>query len=67
MSKKQPALPSTLVPLNKRGYSFCESDKEWRKRNVEAYFRGTYIEDRDAPIPGVPCLTGLFVIANSPR
>ena len=31
------------------------------------YFSGTYIEDRDAPIPGVPCLTGLLVMANSPR
>jgi hypothetical protein len=36
-----------------------------KKRVV--YFNGTYIEDRDAPIPGVPCLTGLLVMANSPR
>ncbi len=36
------------------------------KRKVD-YFSGTYIEERDAPIPGVPCLTGLLVIANSPR
>jgi hypothetical protein len=31
------------------------------------YLRGTYIDDRDAPIPGEPCLTGLFVMANSPK
>lgn len=37
------------------------------KKKKRAYFNGTYIEDREAPIPGVPCLTGLFVIANSPR
>jgi hypothetical protein len=37
------------------------------KRMMAAYFSGTYIEDRDAPIPGVPCLTGLFVTANSPK
>ncbi len=41
---------------------------EKKKRLVgAAYFSGTYIDDRDAPIPGVPCLTGLLVIANSPR
>jgi len=33
----------------------------------EGYFSGTYIDERDAPIPGVPCLTGLLVIANSPK
>jgi len=31
------------------------------------YFSGTYIDERDAPIPGVPWRTGLLVIANSPR
>jgi len=40
---------------------------EWKDRKKVAYFSGTYIDERDAPIPGVPCLTGLFVIANSPR
>ena len=31
------------------------------------YFNGTYMDDLDAPIPGDPCLTGLFVIENSPK
>ena len=31
------------------------------------YLSGTYIEDREAPIPGVPWRTGLLVMANSPR
>ncbi len=30
------------------------------------YFNGTYILDLDAPMPGVPCMTFLFVIMNSP-
>ena len=30
------------------------------------YLRGTYILDLEAPIPGVPWRTLLFVIANSP-
>jgi hypothetical protein len=37
------------------------------QKRKDGYFSGTYIEDRDAPMPGVPCLTGLFVIANSPK
>ncbi len=36
-------------------------------RVVFSYFNGTYIEEREAPMPGIPCLTGLFVIANSPK
>lgn len=31
------------------------------------HLRGTYMELLDAPIPGVPCTTFLFVITNSPR
>ena len=31
------------------------------------YLKGTYIDDLEAPMPGDPCFTGLFVIANSPR
>ena len=38
-----------------------------RNKERRVYFRGTYIDERDAPIPGVPCLTGLLVMANSPR
>ena len=34
---------------------------------IISHFSGTYIDDLDAPIPGDPCLTGLFVIANSPK
>ena len=30
------------------------------------YFKGMYIELRDAPMPGFPCRTGVFVIENSP-
>jgi hypothetical protein len=41
-------------------------NKEENRRKA-VYFNGTYIDERDAPIPGVPCLTGLLVIANSPR
>jgi len=41
--------------------------KQNLKKEKVVYFRGTYIDDLDAPIPGVPCLTGLLVIANSPR
>jgi|GEM_PF-3546925 len=41
--------------------------KKVLKKKKVVYFSGTYIDDRDAPIPGVPCLTGLLVIANSPR
>ncbi len=26
---------------------------------IHFYFRGTYIDDLDAPMPGDPCLTGL--------
>ena len=37
------------------------------QKKEKAYFSGTYIDERDAPIPGVPCLTGLLVTANSPR
>ena len=37
------------------------------KLKKQVYFSGTYIDERDAPIPGVPCLTGLLVMANSPR
>src|SRR5690242_7981738 len=34
---------------------------------VGPYFRGTYMLDREAPIPGVPWTTFWLVIANSPR
>jgi hypothetical protein len=44
-----------------------KQEKLKRRKDWAAYFSGTYIDDRDAPIPGVPCLTGLLVIANSPR
>jgi hypothetical protein len=43
------------------------ANQKKEKEDGAAYFSGTYIEDRDAPIPGVPCLTGLFVTANSPK
>ena len=43
------------------------STKQTEGEKKSAYFSGTYIEDRDAPMPGVPCLTGLFVTANSPK
>src|SRR2546426_10746656 len=42
----------------------------WRcsKREVGLdYFRGTYMLERDAPMPGVPWTTFWLVIANSPR
>ncbi len=48
-----------------RNEEYRFSQNERKRKN--AHFSGTYIEDLDAPIPGVPCLTGLFVIANSPR
>jgi hypothetical protein len=38
----------------------------WLVGHVFVYFSGTYIDERDAPMPGVPCLTGLLVMANSP-
>jgi hypothetical protein len=41
--------------------------KQVEKGDLAVYFSGTYIDDRDAPMPGVPCRTGLFVMANSPR
>jgi hypothetical protein len=71
MLKKQPS-PNAIYPLNKGAIVFCERNRpRYLTRKIgkrkEGYFSGTYIEDRDAPIPGVPCLTGLFVIANSPR
>lgn len=31
------------------------------------YFSGINLEECVAPIPGLPCLTGLYVIENSPR
>ena len=31
------------------------------------YLRGTYMLERDAPMPGVPWTTFWLVIANSPR
>src|SRR6185503_9121101 len=31
------------------------------------HFNGTYKLDREAPTPGAPCCTRLFVIAYSPR
>ena len=43
------------------------STKQIKINKKSFYFNGTYIDDRDAPIPGVPCLTGLLVMANSPR
>ena len=46
--------------------SINETNKK-KKRMIAVYFSGTYIDERDAPIPGVPCLTGLFVTANSPK
>ena len=46
-------------------HSDDKQSKNIEKKSV--YFSGTYIDERDAPIPGVPCLTGLLVIANSPR
>jgi hypothetical protein len=52
-------LPSSLGEILKT--------KRENKEKKFVYFSGTYIEERDAPIPGVPCLTGLLVIANSPR
>ena len=36
------------------------------EKKEKVYFSGTYIDEREAPIPGVPCRTGLLVIANSP-
>jgi hypothetical protein len=47
--------------------NFCKKMTKIRNNERRVYFRGTYIDERDAPIPGVPCLTGLLVIANSPR
>ena len=58
----------TLALVDKSGE--CMQDIKTKKENKEKkliYFSGTYIEERDAPIPGVPCLTGLLVMANSPR
>ena len=52
------------------GKSLNLKNARTEKRNrieKNVYFSGTYIDERDAPIPGVPCLTGLLVIANSPR
>jgi hypothetical protein len=43
------------------------ASKKRKRKGKSNYFSGTYIDERDAPIPGVPCRTGLFVIANSPR
>jgi hypothetical protein len=42
-------------------------NKTEEEKKEKGYFSGTYIEERDAPIPGVPWRTGLLVIANSPR
>ncbi len=41
--------------------------KQKKKSPKTGHLSGTYIEERDAPMPGVPWRTGLFVIANSPR
>jgi len=48
-------------------YTEASTKQTIKDKKEKVYFSGTYIEDRDAPIPGVPCLTGLLVMANSPR
>ncbi len=55
-----------LTVRNKKSIRAKEFSLEERKEKND-YFRGMYIELLDAPIPGRPCLTGLFVIAYSPR
>ena len=57
---------SVYKSINKTNLEI-ENKKKQKRKDVGAYFSGTYIDDLDAPIPGVPCLTGLLVIANSPR
>jgi hypothetical protein len=37
-----------------------------RLKRVSTYLRGTYIDDLDAPMPGVPWTTFLLVMMNSP-
>ena len=49
------------------GLVFVPKNATKKSPEKNAYFSGTYIDERDAPIPGVPCLTGLLVIANSPK
>ncbi len=53
--------------LEAKAYYKSNNRINQEKEKGITYFSGTYIEERDAPIPGVPCLTGLLVMANSPR
>ena len=71
MHQLKPPLPTIYnsPPIVKSGGK-TKPYEDINKNKVKAkmlYFSGTYIDERDAPIPGVPCLTGLLVIANSPR
>ena len=67
----QPLYKGAIAPQSTTDPSKTKQNTRTLRKRVKikkaAYFSGTYIDDRDAPIPGVPCLTGLFVIANSPR
>ena len=36
-------------------------------RKMKIYFNGMKREEWVAPIPGRPCLTGLYVMENSPK
>ena len=73
---KLPTLKANLIERNQeidtKTISLTLANEGYKKQKSERkikefYFSGTYIDERDAPIPGVPCRTGLFVIANSPR
>lgn len=64
------ALPASIVTCRTSGRFRCScssvSDRQ-TQRSDWRYLSGTYIELREAPMPGVPWTTFLFVIMNSPR
>ena len=68
MKHKEPRLKVSTFPKTKVATKkYLKNPKRNKKPEKTGYFSGTYIEEREAPIPGVPCRTGLLVIANSPR
>ena len=44
-----------------------ESTQKPEMAEVFFYLRGMNLDEWVAPIPGRPCLTGLYVMENSPK
>ena len=72
--KNQPGDGAATTPIFRAGYAsqrllnddlFCALFL--LLHFVHVYFRGMNRDEWVAPIPGRPCLTGLYVMLNSPR